>query len=109
MPHPDNGGQNYANDVSHPNQISGSGLATDYLNLFNEAIMASELISEFPEFIEELKLWQRRTYREHFEHTDMVDKETVLAAYDQLPLAVRQDSIVRRLRSMTILKPRLPI
>jgi hypothetical protein len=90
MRHPDIGPEIDHHDLTTPNQISGSGLATDYLNIFNEAIMASELVSEFPEFLDELKLWKRRTYREHFEHTNTDDKEQVLKAYDELPILKRE-------------------
>src|SRR3981189_1067309 len=43
-----------------------TGLATDYLNHFNEAIMLLEMIPDMPECAEEFLEWQPRSYREHF-------------------------------------------
>ena len=43
-----------------------TGLATDYLNHFNEAIMLLEMIPDMPECAEEFLRWQPLSYREHF-------------------------------------------
>jgi hypothetical protein len=44
-----------------------TGLATDYLNHFNEAIMLLEMLSSCPECRADLFVWQPMSYREHFE------------------------------------------
>jgi hypothetical protein len=38
-----------------------TGLATDYLNHFNEAIMLLEMIPDMPECVEEFLGWQPRS------------------------------------------------
>ena len=43
-----------------------TGLATDYLNHFNEAIMLLEMIPDMPECAEQFLEWRPRSYREHF-------------------------------------------
>jgi hypothetical protein len=41
-----------------------TGLATDYLNHFNEAIMLLEMIPDIPQCAEEFLGWQPLSYRE---------------------------------------------
>src|SRR5438270_113320 len=43
-----------------------TGLATDYLNHFNEAVMLLEMIPDMPECAEDFLGWHPLTYREHF-------------------------------------------
>ena len=43
-----------------------TGLATDYLNHFNEAIMLLEMIPDMPECAADFLTWQPTSYREHF-------------------------------------------
>ena len=43
-----------------------TGLATDYLNHFNEAIMLLEMIPDMPECAEDFLGWRPLSYREHF-------------------------------------------
>ena len=59
-----------------------TGLATDYLNHFNEAIMLLELLSNCPDCIDDFLAWQPLNYREHFEASRLKDRELVIAAYD---------------------------
>ena len=44
-----------------------TGLATDYLNHFNEAIMLLEMPSSCPECRDDFLGWRPLSYREHFE------------------------------------------
>ncbi|WP_031231232.1 hypothetical protein [Asticcacaulis sp. YBE204] len=67
-----------------------TGLATDYLNLFNEAIMLFEMGLDMPDMAEELMEWHRRGYVEHFEQSGFEQKDVVIAAYNQAPVAARQ-------------------
>ncbi len=66
-----------------------TGLATDYLNLFNEAIMLFELALDMPDMAEELTDWQKRGYVEHFEQSGFEMKDVVIAAYHYAPASVR--------------------
>ena len=43
-----------------------TGLATDYLNHFNEAIMLLEMIPDMPECAEDFLGWHPLSYGEHF-------------------------------------------
>jgi hypothetical protein len=59
-----------------------SGLATDYLNHFNEAIMMLELVPTMPACIDDLMAWKVMSYREHFLSSHQKHRDLVLAAYD---------------------------
>ena len=43
-----------------------TGLATDYLNHFNEAIMLLEMVPDMPECAEDFLTWTPLSYAEHF-------------------------------------------
>src|ERR1044071_9515605 len=58
-----------------------TGLATDYLNHFNEAIMLLDLLPRTPECIVELIGWEPLSYEEHFAASHFKDKELAIAAY----------------------------
>ena len=58
-----------------------TGLATDYLNHFNEAIMLLDLLPHTPECIVELIGWEPLSYQEHFAASHFKDKELAIAAY----------------------------
>src|SRR6202161_1999849 len=59
-----------------------TGLATDYLNHFNEAIMLLEMIPDMPECAEQFLQWRPRSYREHFAASNFRARELAIAAYD---------------------------
>src|ERR1700740_103548 len=58
-----------------------TGLASDYLNHFNEAIMLLDLLPTTPECIVELIGWEPLSYQEHFAASHFKEKELALAAY----------------------------
>ncbi len=62
-----------------------TGLATDYLNLFNEAIMLFEMGLDMPDMAEELTDWAPHGYVEHFERSGFELKDVVVAAYEEAP------------------------
>jgi hypothetical protein len=66
-----------------------TGLATDYLNHFNEAIMLLEMIPDMPECAEEFLGWQPRSYREHFTASHFRARELAIEAYDSADTDVR--------------------
>lgn len=76
--------------VAGKNIDSQTLLATDYLNHFNEIVMMLEMIPDCPECLEEAKLWQPKTYQEHFRDSGFTDKETAIAAYDHVPSKFRK-------------------
>ena len=52
-----------------------TGLATDYLNHFNEAIMLLDLVSTVPECLPDLMAWGPMSYQDHFAGSGFKDKE----------------------------------
>src|SRR5476649_2577284 len=68
-----------------------TGLATDYLNLFNEAIMLFEMGLDMPDMAEELAEWKKRGYIEHFEKSGFEMKDVVISAYHHAPADRRCD------------------
>ncbi len=60
-------------------------LATDYLNHFNEIVMLIEMIPDMPDMMEECRLWQAKSYVEHFRDSGVADRDLAIAAYDHVP------------------------
>jgi hypothetical protein len=58
-----------------------TGLATDFLNHFNEAIMLLEMSADAPEFLEEFIEWRPKSYQDHFVASRLKDREIALLAY----------------------------
>ncbi len=61
-----------------------SGLANDYLNLFNELVMMLEQIPQMPELLEDLLAWKPVSYQEYFRASKLPGRHCALNAYDQL-------------------------
>jgi hypothetical protein len=59
-----------------------TGLASDYLNHFNEAIMLLEMLSSSPDFIDDFLAWRPVSYREHFTASRLKGHDMAVAAYD---------------------------
>jgi len=59
-----------------------TGLATDYLNRFNEAIMLLELVTSCPECRDDFLAWRPMSYREHFEASNLKGRDLTIAAYE---------------------------
>jgi hypothetical protein len=66
-----------------------TGLATDYLNHFNEAIMLLEMIPDMPDCAEDFLTWQPLSYREHFAASNFRARELAIAAYDSADPGIR--------------------
>lgn len=79
--------QSFASGIAKIN--STTGLSTDYLNHFTEAIMVLEMITMMPECVEDLQAWQPKSYREHFAESRFSDRAEVIAAYEAADPAVR--------------------
>jgi hypothetical protein len=81
-----------------------TGLATDYLNHFNEAIMLLDLLPETPECIVELIGWEPLSYEEHFAASHLKDKELAIAAYAVAePIArVRLDELADTMNALLV-------
>src|SRR6201990_2871218 len=79
-----------------------TGLATDYLNHFNEAIMLLEMIPDMPDCAEVFLTWPPLSYREHFAASNFRARELAIAAYDSADPAIRVefDSITSAMTSI---------
>jgi hypothetical protein len=78
-------------EVLAANVNPATGLATDYLNLFNEAIMLFEMGLDMPDMAEELADWKKHSYIEHFEKSGFEMKDVVISAYHHAPAELRCD------------------
>jgi len=68
-----------------------TGLATDYLNHFNEAIMLLEMIPDIPECAEDFLGWQPLSYREHFMASNFKARDLAISAYDSADARIRAE------------------
>ena len=59
-----------------------TGLATDYLNHFNEAIMLLEMIPDMPECAEDFLTWRPLSYAEHFTASNFKARDLAIEAYE---------------------------
>ena len=66
-----------------------TGLATDYLNHFNEAIMLLELIPDMPDCYELFLEWTPLSYAEHFIKSNFKARDLAIASYEAADPAVR--------------------
>jgi hypothetical protein len=81
-----------------------TGLATDYLNHFNEAIMLLEMIPDIPECAEDFLAWKPLSYAEHFTATNFKARDLVIEAYDQADpdIRVRFDQLTKSMTDILL-------
>ena len=79
-----------------------TGLATDYLNHFNEAIMLLEMIPDMPDCYELFLEWHPLSYAEHFIASNFKGRDLAIAAYEAANPAVRSefDTVVSTMTSI---------
>jgi len=68
-----------------------TGLATDYLNHFNEAIMLLEMVPDMPDCAEDFLLWYPLSYREHFMASNFKARDLAINAYDSADEHIRTE------------------
>ena len=68
-----------------------TGLATDYLNHFNEAVMLLEMIPDMPECAEDFLAWTPLSYAEHFHASNFKDRDLAIEAYESADARVRTE------------------
>ena len=96
-----------ARDVSATSQLAGlsaearasalklaninpqTGLATDYLNHFNEAIMLLEMIPDIPECADDFLNWSPLSYAEHFWASNFKARDLAIEAYETAAPEIR--------------------
>ena len=93
-----------ARQLADANINPRTGLATDYLNHFNEAIMLLEMIPDMPDCAEDFLTWQPLSYRDHFAASNFKARELAIAAYEQSDATLRAefDSITNTMTSILI-------
>jgi hypothetical protein len=68
-----------------------TGLATDYLNHFNEAIMLLEMVPDMPECAEDFLTWTPLSYCEHFMASNFKARDLAIEAYEAADAAIRAE------------------
>jgi hypothetical protein len=88
-----------AGRLAAANVNPATGLATDYLNHFNEALMLIALIGDSPDLLEELADWKPATYVGHFRTSGFAERDIVIAAYEAADPSLKEafDSAAREL------------
>ena len=66
-----------------------TGLATDYLNHFNEAVMLLEMVPDMPECAEDFLTWTPLSYAEHFTASNFKARDLAIEAYEKADPALR--------------------
>lgn len=67
--------------LAHANINPSTGLATDYLNHFNEVIMLLEMLPDIPDCAEDVLAWEPADYTTHFHASKFSEKELAIRAY----------------------------
>jgi hypothetical protein len=67
-----------------------TGLASDYLNHFNEAIMLLEILPSCPDCRDDFLAWRAKSYAEHFAGSHFKDRALAIAAYATADAHARQ-------------------
>jgi len=68
-----------------------TGLATDYLNHFNEAVMLLEMIPDIPECAEDFLAWHPLSYAEHFTASNFKARDLAISAYNSADPIIRAE------------------
>jgi hypothetical protein len=66
-----------------------SGIANDYLNLFNEVIMLIEQLPSMPELVDDLFAWRPQSYEDYFAQSSLAGSKSALEVYQRLDGAFR--------------------
>jgi hypothetical protein len=67
-----------------------TGLASDYLNHFHEAIMLLEMMTDIPSCRDLFLQWRPLSYPEHFHVSSLQHREIAIAAYEAADRDVRE-------------------
>ena len=68
-----------------------TGVATDYLNHFNEAIMLLEMVPDMPECAEDFLTWSPLSYAEHFWASNFKARDLAIEAYELADPKIRTE------------------
>ena len=76
--------------LSDANINPRTGLATDYLNHFNEAIMLLEMLPACPDCLDDFLAWRPMSYRQHFAGSRFKGRALAIAAYEAAEPGARE-------------------
>ena len=79
-----------AEQLERANINPNTGLATDYLNHFNEVMMLLEMLPAMPDCAEDVLAWEPLDYEGHFENSSFKDKKLAILAYHAAPAFLRE-------------------
>lgn len=82
-------GELTADRLRHANINPATGLATDYLNHFNEVVMLLEMLPAMPECAEDVLAWEPADYEAHFENSTFSERQLAILAYHAAPVRLR--------------------
>src|ERR1700731_2479491 len=68
-----------------------TGLAPDYLNHFNEAVMLLEMVPDMPECAEDFLDWHPLSYAEHFTTSNFKARDLAIESYESADAIVRAE------------------
>jgi hypothetical protein len=68
-----------------------SGLANDYLNIFNEIVMLIETLPAMPDLFEDILRWHPTSYRDYFRRSILPGRGSAIETYDRLDARFRRD------------------
>src|SRR6266702_6675154 len=68
-----------------------TGLATDYLNHFNEAIMLLEMVPDMPACVEDFLTWRPLSCAEHFWASNFKARDLAIEAYETADPKIRAE------------------
>jgi hypothetical protein len=68
-----------------------SGLANDYLNLFNEIVMLIEQLPTMPELMDDMLRWHPLSYQDYFANSVLPGRVSALDAYASLDARFREE------------------
>jgi hypothetical protein len=80
-----------ADELRAANINPRTGLATDYLNHFNEAVMLLEMIPDMPDCAEDFLSWGPLSYSEHFQASHFKGKDLAIRAYEAADPLIRAE------------------
>lgn len=80
-----------------------SGLANDYLNVFNEVLLMIENLPVMPEMLEEMHIWTPISYQQYFEQSKLAESQMALHSYMNLDKKIKDDfdRIINDMKEMT--------
>ncbi len=68
-----------------------SGLANDYLNVFNELVMLVEQLPMMPDLIDDILAWRPISYKDYFAKSNLPGRQVALDNYEKMSADLRQE------------------